>query len=61
MSQAELWLEVVTDDVDAAAERFQAAGVERCDEIEPLREGFAGFWISSPASIVHLVCTPADA
>ena len=61
VSQAELWLEVVTDDVDAAAKRFQAAGVERCDEIEPLREGFAGFWISSPASIVHLVCTPADA
>lgn len=60
-SQAELWLEVVTDDVDAAARRFTAAGVTRCDEIEPLREGFAGFWIASPASVVHLVCTPEDA
>ena len=61
ISQAELWLEVVTDDIEGAARRFEEAGVTRCDEIEPLREGFAGFWIASPASIVHLVCTPADA
>jgi len=61
VSQAELWLEVVTDDLSAAAECLDTAGVARCDEIEPLREDFAGFWISSPASIVHLVCTPADA
>ena len=61
MSQAELWLEVVTDDLPAAEARLEAAGVARCDEIESLRDGFAGFWIASPASIVHLVCTPDDA
>lgn len=61
VSQAELWLEVVTDDLPSAAARFEAAGVARCDEIEPLRDAFAGFWIAGPASIVHLVCTPDDA
>jgi catechol 2,3-dioxygenase-like lactoylglutathione lyase family enzyme len=56
MSQAELWLEVVTDDVAAAAAHLEAAGVVRCDEIEPLGKEFPAFWIASPASIVHLVC-----
>jgi catechol 2,3-dioxygenase-like lactoylglutathione lyase family enzyme len=60
MSQAEIWLEVVTDDLAAAAEQLKAAGVVRCDEIEPLPEGFEGFWISSPALIVHLVCQDAE-
>ena len=32
------------------------AGVVRCDDIEPLPPGFRGFWVSSPVSIVHLVC-----
>jgi catechol 2,3-dioxygenase-like lactoylglutathione lyase family enzyme len=55
MSQAEIWLELVTDDVPAAAKHLESAGIVRCDEIEPLPEGFEGFWISSPASIIHLV------
>ena len=55
MSQTEVWLEIATDDVSAAAEQLRSKGVTRCDEIEPLDETFAGFWISSPAQIVHLV------
>jgi hypothetical protein len=55
MSQAELWLEVVADDIEAAAAHLTAQGVVRCDAIEPLPDSFAGFWISSPAGIVHLV------
>ncbi|MBD3668967.1 MAG: hypothetical protein HUJ16_13450 [Kangiella sp.] len=55
VSQTEIWLEVITDDMDAAAEYLQTNGVIRCDEIEPLPEGFEGFWISSPANIIHLV------
>ena len=55
VSQTEIWLEVITDDMDAAAEYLQTNGVVRCDEIEPLPEGFEGFWISSPANIIHLV------
>jgi catechol 2,3-dioxygenase-like lactoylglutathione lyase family enzyme len=55
LSQAEVWLEVVTDDVDAAAAHLQAHGVVRCDEIEPLPPGHQGFWIMDPTSLViHL-------
>ncbi|WP_417445656.1 VOC family protein [Kangiella sp.] len=55
VSQTEIWLEVTTDDMDGAAEYLQANEVVRCDEIEPLPDGFEGFWISSPANIIHLV------
>ena len=55
MSQAELWLEIVTDNTKEAAKILGAAGVARCDEIEDLGENFDGYWISSPASIIHLV------
>jgi catechol 2,3-dioxygenase-like lactoylglutathione lyase family enzyme len=53
-SQAEIWLEVVTDDVQAASTHLKSAGIVRCDEIEPLPEGMKAFWVSNPASIVHL-------
>lgn len=55
LSQAEVWLEIVTDDVPAAARYLGKAGITRCDEIEPLPEGHEGFWIMDPASVVlHL-------
>ena len=54
MSQAELWLEIVTDDTAEAANLLAEAKVVRCDEIEDLG-GLDGYWISSPAAIVHLV------
>ena len=38
MSQAELWLEVVTEDTAAAARHLETAGIARCDAIEPLGE-----------------------
>jgi catechol 2,3-dioxygenase-like lactoylglutathione lyase family enzyme len=52
-SQAEIWLEVNTTDVPAAARLLKEAGVVRRDEIEEL--DFEAFWISSPAGIIHLV------
>ncbi|MEO1019403.1 MAG: hypothetical protein AAFY56_17180 [Pseudomonadota bacterium] len=55
MSQAELWLEIVTDDTGEAARRLADAGIVRCDEIEELGDNFDGYWISSPCSIIHLV------
>jgi hypothetical protein len=58
MSQAEIWLELFTDDFAAAAEQLAAAGVVRCDAVEPLPEGFKGGWITSPAGIVHMVREP---
>lgn len=60
ISQAETWLEVLTDDIEAAAEHLKAAGVVRRDEIEPLPQGFNAFWVSSPASIIHLVCKDTE-
>ena len=60
MSQAEIWLEVVTNDISSASEHLKSAGVVRCDEIEPLPEGFQAFWVSSPASIVHLICKDTE-
>ncbi len=58
LSQAELWLELATDDIPAAAEHFKMANIVRRDEIEPLPEDFAGFWIQNPASIIHMVAKP---
>ncbi|MBY5841127.1 hypothetical protein J3P71_03065 [Rhizobium leguminosarum] len=55
MSQAELWLEIVTDNTQEAAKILAQAGVARCDEIEPLGDQFDGYWISSPCAIIHLV------
>ncbi|MGH6761831.1 MAG: VOC family protein [Phyllobacterium sp.] len=55
ISQAELWLELEADDAPKAAHHLQQAAIVRCDEIEPLPEGNEMFWISSPASIIHLV------
>jgi catechol 2,3-dioxygenase-like lactoylglutathione lyase family enzyme len=60
ISQAETWLEVVTSDLTAASEHLKSAGVVRCDEIEPLPQGFKAFWITSPASIIHLICKDTE-
>lgn len=59
LSQAELWLEITADDLDAAAEHLRRNGCARRDEIEPLPEGFGGFWIASPCNIIHLVTADA--
>lgn|SRR5690554_6208426 len=56
LSQAETWLEVVTNDADAAAKHLKSNDIVRRDEIEPLPEGFQAFWVSSPAQIIHLIC-----
>ena len=58
MSQAEIWLELFTDDFTQAAQYLDKVGVIRCDAIEPLPEGFRGGWITSPANIIHMVREP---
>ena len=58
LSQAEVWLNLSTADVGAAARQLESAGVVRRDEIEPLPEGFEGFWVQNPASIIHIVKKP---
>lgn len=54
VEQAELWLQVQTDDLEGAAGHLEQLRSERADRIEALPEGFSGFWISSPAGVVHL-------
>ncbi|GGD74517.1 hypothetical protein [Lacimicrobium alkaliphilum] len=56
LSQAEIWLEILTDDMDNAARFLSDSGVVRCDEIEPLPDGFKGFWVANPGNIIHLIC-----
>ena len=58
LSQAELWLEVVTPDVEQAAAYLAEQGCARRDDIEPLPDGFQGFWVAGPSNIIHLVTTP---
>ncbi len=60
LSQAEVWLELTSSDVQGAAEHLKAAGIVRRDEIEPLPADFEGFWIQNPASIIHIVAKPDE-
>jgi catechol 2,3-dioxygenase-like lactoylglutathione lyase family enzyme len=58
LSQAEVWLEVVAEDIDGAAEHLRRQGCLRRDGIEPLPPGFKGFWVANPSNIIHLIATP---
>ncbi|WP_284735705.1 hypothetical protein [Dongia deserti] len=40
---------------EEAASHLGERKVVRCDAIEKLPEGFRGFWIASPADVVHIV------
>ena len=55
ISQTEIWLEVITDDIETAEKYFEENKCVRRNEIEPLPKGFKGFWISNPANIIHLI------
>jgi predicted enzyme related to lactoylglutathione lyase len=55
LSQAEIWIEIVTADVAAARAYLEAQGCHIRDEIETLPPSLDGFWLSSPANIIHLV------
>ena len=54
-SQTDIWLQVKTGDTGAAAAHLKAAGVTECHEVEPLPDGFDGFWIAAPSGTIHLV------
>ncbi|WP_327090260.1 VOC family protein [Nonomuraea sp. NBC_01738] len=54
-ARADLWLELFTDDVDAAAEHLAAHGVAVQDELEPFPAGMDAHWISNPVGIPHII------
>jgi catechol 2,3-dioxygenase-like lactoylglutathione lyase family enzyme len=60
ISQAEIWLEIVTNDVESAEKYLKNKGVDRRDRIEELPGGYKGFWITNPADIIHLVSSDSD-
>lgn len=55
LSQAEVWLELFTDDHRRALSHLEERGAVRCDAVEPLGAEFRGGWIMNPANIVHMV------
>jgi catechol 2,3-dioxygenase-like lactoylglutathione lyase family enzyme len=55
LSQSEVWLEIETDNAEAAKHYLSEQGFVIRDEIEPLPEGLKGFWLSGPNNIIHLV------
>lgn len=55
MSQTEIWLEIIADDIEAASKYFDTKNINRCDSIEKLPNNFNGFWIAAPGNVVHLV------
>ena len=48
LSHPDVWLELETNDTEAAASFLKVHGVSRRDEVEQLREDFNGFFISAP-------------
>jgi len=55
ISQAEIWLEIETDNIEEAEAYLKTMGCVRRDEIESLPSDFQGFWIRSSSNIIHLV------
>ena len=55
MSQAEIWLEVTTNNVEQAQAYLENQGCLFRNEIERLPQSLNGFWLNSPANIIHLV------
>ena len=58
LSHPEIWLELETNDTEAAASFLKVHGVTRRDEVEQLSEDFNGFFISAPNGVIHLVIGP---
>ncbi|QBS44567.1 VOC family protein [Nocardia sp. CS682] len=54
-ARADLWLELLTDDVDRATKHLAAHGVPVQDELEPLPSTMHAHWISNPVGIPHIV------
>ena len=55
LSHPDIWLEIETNDTEAAGAFLKIHGVVRRDEVEELRVDFNGFFISAPAGVIHLV------
>jgi catechol 2,3-dioxygenase-like lactoylglutathione lyase family enzyme len=57
-SRSDVWLEMLTDDVERARDYLNHRKGPRQDEIKNLPGDLDGFWISDPAGTIHLVEKP---
>ena len=55
LAKADVWLELETNDTEAAARYLKNHGVPRRDEVEALPEDFDGFFVTDPAGVISLV------
>ncbi len=55
VTQAEIWLEVHCPQTDGARDYLRQKGVRFSEQVEPLDDGFPGFWISAPGNLIHLI------
>jgi 1,2-phenylacetyl-CoA epoxidase catalytic subunit len=55
LETTEVWLEILTDNLEHAAQLLNTESVVRCDDVEPLSPGFRAFWIRNPAGLVTLI------
>ncbi len=53
-ARSDVWLEVQTNDLEAARVRLGEAGTHPRDEVEPL-DGARAHWMRDPAGVVHLL------
>lgn len=53
-SQSDVWLELYTEDPQAATDYLRERGVPVRDEVEELADS-SSHWISDPAGVIHLV------
>ena len=55
ISQAEVWLEINTQDPKSAQRYLEQQGCVIRNEIETLPSNFNGFWLANPSNVIHLV------
>ncbi len=59
-AHADLWLELLTDDVDGAIAHLATHGVPVQDELEPFPVGMNAHWIGNPVGVPHIVRLPEN-
>src|SRR5437870_4409766 len=56
----DIWLEIETNDTEAASTFLKIHGVASREEVENLREDFNGLFIADPAGVVRRVGGPEE-
>ncbi len=57
-ARAEVWLELRTDDLDAAVTHLAEHGTHPQDELEALPPGTRAHWVCNPVDVPHILHAP---